>query len=185
MLTLTDSLLILSKLTMDPQQQYVLFFLPLSLSPFFLLFSSFPLSFLPIDHADANGVGRQEVAQGVRKRQGHQLGRGGDEAQGGDGDIGLGGARDGDGDGDWSVDLLLAGLPCSPSPPCLPSLAIEPSLPCRRRRPGGGGGRQGGGGWRGVGGRIVGGWRRNSTSMGERRMRLQLLAIDAVFGQPN
>jgi hypothetical protein len=100
----------------------------LSLSPFFLLFSSFPLSFLPIDHADANGVGRREVAQGVRKRRGHQLGRGGDEAQGGDGDIGLGGSS---GWGwRWRLERGFA-----PHRPPLLSLAAMPSIPRRRALP--------------------------------------------------
>uniref|UniRef100_A0A0E0CLT6 Uncharacterized protein n=1 Tax=Oryza meridionalis TaxID=40149 RepID=A0A0E0CLT6_9ORYZ len=44
---------------------------------------------------------------------------------------------------------------------------------------------RGDGGWRGGGGRIAGDRRRNSASMGERQMRLQLLTVDAVFGQPN
>uniref|UniRef100_A0A0D9YTH7 Uncharacterized protein n=1 Tax=Oryza glumipatula TaxID=40148 RepID=A0A0D9YTH7_9ORYZ len=102
--------------------------LSLSLSPFFLLFSSFPLSFLPVDHADANGVGRREVAQGGRKRRGHQLGRGGDEAQGGDGDIGLGGSSG------WGWRRRLE-RGFAPRRPPLLSLAAMPSIPRRRALP--------------------------------------------------
>uniref|UniRef100_A0A0D3F695 Uncharacterized protein n=1 Tax=Oryza barthii TaxID=65489 RepID=A0A0D3F695_9ORYZ len=82
-------------------------------------------------------AGRREVAQGVRKRRGHQLGRGGDKAQGGDGDIGLGGSS---GWG-WRRRLERGFAPRRPallSLAAMPSiLAVEPSLPCRRRRPGG------------------------------------------------